>query len=285
MFAAPRSQHNVTVADTQPSPITRTLPKKRRGAGHRASPPAIKSDANSGLSPDSASDVRLSGMNAHNARKQARAARSPRRSFFADSWPTAFVIAGTLILCYATFLQLTKAPETAEAKSRLQRSQLVIDIAEGQRDQWLIALNQELTRDKPNRSMLAAAAVESITTNARWRSYLALRTAKSQDEANAAISERDAIIAQAEELNKRGDVDGLIGMTRAFAIVMKGRNELRQSDSLFFAEVDEANATDAMISARIAASYVLGSIIMLISTVASALQSNRTLNKIEDRLA
>jgi hypothetical protein len=237
------------------------------------------------LSPVLAPGVRLSGMNAHNMRKQARAAHSPRRSFLADLWPTALAILGTLILCYATILQLTKAPETAETKSRLQRSQLVIDIAEGQRDQWLIALNQELTRDKPNRSMLAAAALESITTNARWRSYLAMRTAKSQDEANAAISERDAIIAQAEELNKRGDVDGLIGMTRAFAIVMKSRNELRQSDNLFFAEVDEANAMDTKISTRIAASYVIGSTIMLISTVVSTLQSNRTLNKIEDRLA
>jgi hypothetical protein len=224
-------------------------------------------------------------MNADNIRKQIRAAHSPRRSFLSDLWPTALAIVGTFILGYATILQLTNAPETAETKGRLQRSQLIIDIAEGQRDQWLIALNQELTRDKPNRSMLAAAALESITTNARWRSYLAMRTAKSQDAANAAISEREAIIAQAEELNRRGDVDGLIGMTRAFVSVMKKRNELGQSDNLFFAEVDEANAMDTKISNRIAASYVLGSIIMLISAVASTVQSNRTLNKIEDRLA
>jgi hypothetical protein len=208
-----------------------------------------------------------------------------RRSFLKDFWPTALVILGTLILGYATVLQLTKAPETAETKNHLQRSQLVIDIAEGQRDQWLIALNQELTRNNPNRSMLAAAALESIKTNARWRSYLAMRTATSQEAYNAAISEREAIIAQAENLDKSGDVDGLVRMTRAFVTVMTNRNELAESDNLFFAQVDEANAIDAKLSIRIAASYVLGSIIMLVSSVASALQSNRALNKIEDQLS
>lgn len=217
-------------------------------------------------------------------KKIAQQTGSPSKSrwnFVAEFWPTFLAIVGTFILGYATVLQLTRAPEIEETRNRLQRSQLIVDITEGQRDQWLIALNQELTRDKPNKSMLAEAAFESIQASARWRSYLAMRVANSQDAYRSAISEREGIISKAEGLKESGDTEGLLRMNREFTAAMKNRRELGQYDDRFFSNVYEAEAMSARISSRIATSYILGSVIMLISSVAYTVQSNQLLKKIE----
>src|SRR5437870_4874209 len=92
--------------------------------------------------------------------------------------PTILLIIGTALSGYATVVQFTLSPKSADERSRLQRSQLVVDIAEGQRDQWQIALNQELARDKRNNAVLSVAALEYIRAAARWRAYLKMRVSE-----------------------------------------------------------------------------------------------------------
>jgi hypothetical protein len=221
-------------------------------------------------------------MRVEKSRKKGRV--QSYRHFPAELGPTVLAIFGTAVLGYATFLQFTKAPEASENRSRLQRSQLVVELAEITRDQWQIALDQELIRDKPNQSMLAETAFGNVSAAARWRALMLMRVAKTEEEYRSAISERESIIAHAETLRRTGDVDGLLKMNQTFVVFLKGRNELRELDDRFFVAVDEANMTDARIAKRVVGAYILGSIIMLISAVASTLLSNWTLNKIEDQL-
>ena len=64
--------------------------------------------------------------------------------------PLALAVIGTVGLANSWIRQNRELVGAYENLSRLQRSQLVIDTDEIARDQWLIALDQELTKEKPN---------------------------------------------------------------------------------------------------------------------------------------
>lgn len=201
-----------------------------------------------------------------------------------SSWPILLAVIGTVLLAYASVLQLTKIPDTAEERSRLQRSQLVVDLAEGQRDQWLIALNQEQTREHPNPAMLGVTALEYIETTERWRSYLALRSADSQEAHDSAINKRNNAIAAAKQRYDDNDVAGLLKQAHALKEAISRNNEIEQSDSQFAAETDQVNSDNSRINRRTTFCFIFGSALMIVSTAVSSLQTTRSLMKLEARL-
>jgi hypothetical protein len=201
-----------------------------------------------------------------------------------DFWPIVLTVIGTTALAYAAVLQVTRSPETAEAKTRLQRSQLVVQIAETERDQWNIALNQEVTRGTPNQAMVRAAALQLVETTARWRAFMAMRVAHSPTDYDSAIAERETIIATARKLYDTGDAEHLLKLAQTLSSQIRDLKEVEQLDDKFFKDVDETNAEDTKVSRNITTFYIIGSTLMLISVVASTLQTNKVLTEIRTSL-
>ena len=202
----------------------------------------------------------------------------------ATFWPILLAIFGTGCLCYATFLQLTAAPQFSEEKTRQQRGQLVVDIFEGQRDQWRIAVNQELAREKRDPAVLAVAALEALRSTARWRAVLGFRAARSKEEYQSMIAQRDAIIARGLSLYQAGEIDELLRMLNGIGAVVEGRKEIEQYDDAANVKMVETYQADEAVSKRLLTAQIVGSILMLISVVGSSLQTAALLGTIQGRL-
>src|SRR5215212_1183141 len=95
-----------------------------------------------------------------------------RRWILNSAVPLVLAAIGTAALIYSWSYEKRELIRASEEVNRLQRSQLVIDIDEVARDQWIIAFNQELSKSEPNQDVLAVTANGAIMNLVRWQSHM-----------------------------------------------------------------------------------------------------------------
>jgi hypothetical protein len=176
-------------------------------------------------------------------------------------------------------LQNDELSQATGEVSRLQRSQAVVDTDETQRDQWLIALDEEIVKDKPSPALLSAAAHNALECTVRRESHMAERVSNTSDEYKQAIAEREAIEAQADVLLAKQDYKALIAVLNHFVDVDRKGGTASQ-DKKYFDTVDEANATVSMMQRRVRLTYLWATALLLLSSVLGSVSLDMTLRKI-----
>ena len=199
--------------------------------------------------------------------------------------PLMLLVVGTSTLAYSWWLQNTDLSDANDNISRLMRSQLVVSQWEAKRDQWLIALNQEIAKEKPHPGVLALSASESLKATAIWQSYMALRVAKTQEDRDRIIHIRESLIKQADTLNAAGDYRSLGELLQKHTGLSNLLGVTKVLDTRFVEDVDEARRLAKAISNRIWQLYLFGTTLILTSTVIASIQTDLTLRRIHTNVA
>ncbi len=177
--------------------------------------------------------------------------------------------------------ELARASENV---ARLQRSQLVIDIDEVDKDQWIIAFTQERNKSQPNEQVLTVTARGAVSSVAMWESHMEMRVASSQAHFEQTIAARKAIIAKAQEYADAKNWTALADMFDNFDKLFRSSNALARLDQQFSAEVDAARTNVSRIEAEMRWWYVIGTAALLLSTIVSNVLLERSFRKLERQL-
>jgi hypothetical protein len=192
--------------------------------------------------------------------------------------------AGTASLIYSWSYEKQELARASEEVNRLQRSQLVIDIDEVARDQWIIAFNQELSKSEPNQDVLAVTASGVVMNLVRWQSHMEMRVAKSSEQYQQTIAAREAIITQAQQYANAKNYSALAQMVQKFQELSRAASSTSRLDDKFFAAVDAANAKVAEVEASMRWWYVIGTAALLLSSIMSSLLLDRSFQRLEHQI-
>lgn len=204
--------------------------------------------------------------------------------FLNTAIPLVLAAAGTTALVYSWSYEKQELSRASEEVNRLQRSQLVIDIDQVARDQWIIAFNQELAKSNPNPDVLAMTANGAVMNLVIWQSHMEMRVAKSPIEYQQTIKAREAIVAQAGQLANAKNYSSLAQMLQKFEELSRASNSTSRLDKEFFAQVDAANAKVAEIEANMRWWYIVGTAALLLSNILSNLLLDRSFKRIEHQV-
>jgi len=191
---------------------------------------------------------------------------------------------GTAALVYSWSYEKQELARASEEVNRLQRSQLVIDIDEVARDQWIIAFNQELTKSEPNQDMLAVAAHSALVNLVTWQSHMEMRVAQSAADYQNTIAARKAIVAQAQQYADAKNYSALAKVLQSFQEMSRASNSTSRLDDKFFAQVDAANAKVAAVEANMRWWYIVGTAMLLFSTILSNVLLDRSFQRLERQI-
>jgi hypothetical protein len=195
--------------------------------------------------------------------------------------PLALAAIGTLALIYSWVHQNRELVRAYEEMSRLQRSQLVIDTDEVARDQWLIALDQEMTKQKPDEEFLAVAAHGALEGFLRWQTHMEGRVTESPEEYAKELAARDFLLRQAEGLAQTKDYRALMAVLQKLTVTSRDLHSTAELDKRFFAKVDAANDKIAESEGSVRSWYVIGTASLLLSTILASIFLEVTLRRIE----
>jgi len=201
-------------------------------------------------------------------------------SFF----PLLLAAVGTFALVYSWTYEKKELADATEDMARLQRSQLVIDIDEVARDQWIIAFNQEVGKVNPNPDVLAVTANGAVTNLVMWQSHMEMRVAKSAEQYQLAIAGRETIIAQARQYADKKDYKALSKMLQDFERTSRESDSTSHLDTKFFSEVDEANARVSAAESGMRLWYILGTAALLLSSIVSNVLLERSSQRLERQI-
>lgn len=204
-----------------------------------------------------------------------------RRWLLSQRLPSMLAVIGTALLIISWVRQNRELVRASEDVSRLQRSQLVIDTDEIARDQWLIALDQEMSKTKPSQELLAAEARGALEGFLRWQTHMEERVAESSDEYKNELAARDLILSQAEKLEQAGDYKTMMALLQRFTVMSHTLNSTAELDKHFFAKVDDANNKVAELEGQVRSLYVLGTAFLLLSSILASVFLDVTLRQVE----
>ena len=202
-----------------------------------------------------------------------------RRWFFSPGLPLALAVIGTVGLTLAWVRQNRELVRAYEDIARLQRSQLVIDTDEIWRDQWLIALDQEIAKEKPNEEFLATAAHGALEGFLRWQTHMEGRVAQSPEEYKKELAARDFMLSQAGKLAQDKNYRPLIALLSKLEAMSHSLHSTAELDKQFFAAVDAANDRVAEIEGRVRFWYIVGTAFLLLSSILASVSLEATLRR------
>ncbi len=222
-------------------------------------------------------------MSSHLATRSqiAQTAKKGRRIWQSPLLPLVAAVAGTLSLIYAWKLQNYDVAAAADTRGLLMRSQLVVNLWEAKRDQWVIALNQELIKPKPDRQFLSMAAAEANKATLMWQGYLKVRTTKAQSERQNIFAERDNLIAGIDKLLERSDPNALMQVLDANVRTFKAYKSLDALDQQYFQVVDQTDGEIQRATWWMSTFYAAGTALMLLSTIISSVQLAQALRPLD----
>jgi hypothetical protein len=105
--------------------------------------------------------------------------------------PVALAVLGSAALVVAWHSQNVALAAATDTRLSLQRSQLVISLWETKRDQWVIAMNQELSKTSPDRAWLARTLAEANKATIMWQGYMKLRIEKNSEARKQILAQRN----------------------------------------------------------------------------------------------
>lgn len=199
-------------------------------------------------------------------------------------FPIALAIIGTSGLTYAWVRQNHELIHAYEESTRLQRSQLVIDLDEIARDQWLIAFNQEVGKEKPSDDALITDAEGSVEAVLMWQTHMAGRVAESSDEYNEILKARGELREKAAKLREVKDYKGLIELLHKLAEPSRNQQMIASLDKKFAASVKAANDKVAEIEGSMSLWYVVGTTFLLFSSILASVSLEITLRRLEGQI-
>jgi hypothetical protein len=174
---------------------------------------------------------------------------------------------GTLALAIAWRLESHNLADVNDELFRLQRSQTVVEAFEIMGDQWQIALNQEITKEKPNVPFLTESAYKSLEATAYLQSYMAARTASDATKASNIFAAREAFIQQGKEFAKSGDYKSLLQLLEEHKQKSEALGLTSMLDDRFSDSVDDHRAQKRSIESGILLAYTLGTLLILAGNI------------------
>jgi hypothetical protein len=204
-----------------------------------------------------------------------------RRWLFSPALPLLLAVIGTVSLTTAWVRQNRELVRAYDNISRLQRSQLVIDTDEIARDQWLIALDQEIAKQKPNEDFLATAAHGALEGFLRWQTHMEGRVAESPGQYKEELAARDFILGQAEKSAQSKDYRTLMALLHKLTRMSDTLHPTAELDKQFFAAVDAANDRVSESEGKVRFWYVFGTAFLLLSSLLASITLEITLRKVE----
>jgi cell division septum initiation protein DivIVA len=189
-------------------------------------------------------------------------------------------VLGTLSLAYAWKVQNYDLAVAQDTRITLQRSQLVINLWEAKRDQWVIAVNQELAKSRPDQLFLAAARAQANKATIMWQGYMKLRVEK-DGAVREKIRRRNRLLSATDERLAMADTKSLLELSATDAASFKALKSLDALDKQFVDVVDETDATVRIANGAMSKFYVLGTALMLLSTIISSTQMTRVLSSLQ----
>jgi hypothetical protein len=193
--------------------------------------------------------------------------------------PLVLATIGTIGLGYSWYIQNFELVRATEDVSRLERSQLVIDSDEIARDQWLIALDQEIIKQKPDEAFLSAAARAALEGVVRWQTHMMGRVSESGEQYAAELAVRDALFDKAQKLDEAKDYKGLMTLLNRILAASKAQKTTAALDQQYFTNVDAANDRVAGLEREVRNLYFLATAFLLLSTASGSILLEITLRK------
>jgi mevalonate kinase len=199
--------------------------------------------------------------------------------------PLVLAVAGTASLVYSWSYEKEELSRATDEVNRLQRSQLVIDIDEVARDQWIIAFNQELSKSEPNQELLAVTSYGAVNNLLMLQSHMEMRVAKSREQYQQTIAARNALITRAKEFAEAKNYSALAQILNKFQELSRASNSTSRLDDEYFAAVDTANSKVAEIESNMRWWYMAGTAALLLSSLLSSVLLDRSFQRLEHRIA
>jgi len=154
-----------------------------------------------------------------------------------------------------------KALWTTETQ-RLQRSQMVIDIAELRMEKWLITFIQERRKPIPDKEMLGAYAAKLIKCNGNLLAWADARVAQDSTESRAAFEARDRLNLKADELLKNKDYEKIAELAEKILYFQTVFDIDKKQTSEFFKKINAVNEEENTWDQRFYYAYILGSLMI-----------------------
>jgi hypothetical protein len=204
-----------------------------------------------------------------------------RRWIISPGLPLVLAAIGTIGLINSWARQNRELVRANENVYLLQRSQLVIDIDEIARDQWLIAIDQEIAKEKPNSEFLVVAARGALEGFLRWQTHMEGRVDGSTDEYKKELAARGSMLAQADKLVEAKDYRSLTALLQNLTEMSHNLHSTNYLDNQFFSAVDVANTKVAENEGRVLFWYVLGTSLLFLSSMLASVFLEVTLRRME----
>jgi branched-subunit amino acid aminotransferase/4-amino-4-deoxychorismate lyase len=192
---------------------------------------------------------------------------------------------GTVALCLSWFRDTHDLTKARENLARLQRSQLVIDIDKVGRDQWLIAMDQEIAKAKPDPYFLAFASRGALEGAVRWATHMEGRVAASPEEYEQELKARDELLANAQKWEDARDYKNLNRVLGLLNQRMRSTAAVARLDKQFFDSIDAAQDKVARLERGVREWYIAGTGSLLPSTILASIFLEIGLRKIEIKIA
>lgn len=183
------------------------------------------------------------------------------------------IFLGTLALAVSWRLESHNLADVNDELFRLQRSQTVVEAFEIMGDQWQIALNQEITKEKPNAPFLTESAYKSLEATAYLQSYMASRTASDATKESNIFDARMAFIRQAKDLANSGDYKSLLRLLEEHRQKSEALGLTSILDDRYSKYVDDLRAQKRSIESGILLAYTLGTLLVLVGNILVVIQA------------
>lgn len=198
--------------------------------------------------------------------------------------PLGFAVLGTVALAYAWKVQNYDLASATDIRASLQRSQLVVNLWEAKRDQWVIAMDQELTKTQPDRLFLARATAEASKATIMWQGYMKVRVEKNGAERERIFTARNQLLSGIDVLLAKVDTKALQEVFSANVSTFNSSQSLEALDQRYFAIIDETDEAARIANKKMSTFYVAGTALMLLSTIVASLQLVWALGSLQESM-
>jgi hypothetical protein len=192
--------------------------------------------------------------------------------------PFWMAILGTGCLLWSWKIQNFDLSTSNDEKAMILRDQLVVSNWEQKRDQWNIALLHELATPQASRDFLARAALESNTTAWIWISKLKM-VAEPQNR-SAIEQEMYNNVAHYQDLLHNHDVESLLQINRDMTAQIDRSHAAVRHDNELIMRIRSVEASINSATRGMSIGYILGTLLILGSTVLSSRQADGALKKL-----
>lgn len=163
-------------------------------------------------------------------------ARLSRKWFRKVPWVT---LMGSLLIFASWLTQNWLKAHWENEKSKLERSQLAVDIEQNRMDEWTNALWQELHKEKPSKEVLGLSALKIIETSSNLSAWIRGRLMDDPAAYRDTIQKKKQLQSDARAMFEKGDYDNVVKASQYLQLLMKDTDD--EAMEQFGLRVDAVN--------------------------------------------